>query len=767
MKVVKMLGNFFKCCRRSFFLQVIILFVPVALGIIGIAVYTYQDEKKQELQVISSNEHSMLKLGKNAIQETLKRVKNDVQYLSQYHDFEDYIATGSPENLKHISHDFKLVMQSLRVYDQLRWIDERGMERLRINFNNGAPTLVPNEELQNKKNRYYFSEAMQFREGETYFSKFDLNVDNQKIEIPYKPMIRAAAPIVNKDGDCKGIFIINYLGEELIQKFTQVTAVSTGDVMLLNDKGYWLKGANKSDEWGFMFNRDDLSLSYRHPSAWKRISNEEEGQFLDEKGLWTFTTVRPSSNELGVNHSTVWKAVIFVPLEKLYLKSNALFLSLSLFALLGLIAAGTGSFILAYLYRKKQLALNNFRGLQKRTEGILLSVPDIIMQVDAEKRYVWANTQGLKFFGEDVIGKEASVYFEGKQETYASVHPVLMGDIDSVYVESWQRRYDGKKRLLAWWCRNLKDEEGNVTGMLSTARDITEEYEREKEIEKLSKAMEQIDDIVYITDKFGNFSYVNSAYSRHTGYTRDEVIGQNARISKSGMHDQLFYKELWTTIMSGEVYRKTLINRKKNGDLYYEKKTITPLKDDRAAVIGFISTGKDVTEEEMLNQEIERIATIDKLTGIYNRHKFEELFTLESERARRFTQPLSLILIDIDHFKSVNDTYGHDVGDKVLVQLSVIVQENIRKIDIFARWGGEEFLVLCPGTQMDNVKELAEKLRMAVANTIFPEVQHITISLGISIFEKEDTFSELFKRADKGLYDAKENGRNRIGFVNA
>jgi diguanylate cyclase (GGDEF)-like protein len=123
-----------------------------------------------------------------------------------------------------------------------------------------------------------------------------------------------------------------------------------------------------------------------------------------------------------------------------------------------------------------------------------------------------------------------------------------------------------------------------------------------------------------------------------------------------------------------------------------------------------------------------------------------------------------LILIDIDHFKRVNDTYGHDIGDKVLVKLVEIVQENIRKIDIFARWGGEEFLVLCPSTDVKNVQNLAEKLRAAVEVSSFSEVEKITISLGLSCYNPEESFSELFKRADQGLYYAKEHGRNQAVF---
>ncbi|ADR35088.1 diguanylate cyclase with PAS/PAC sensor [Sulfuricurvum kujiense DSM 16994] len=296
--------------------------------------------------------------------------------------------------------------------------------------------------------------------------------------------------------------------------------------------------------------------------------------------------------------------------------------------------------------------------------------------------------------------------------------------------------------------------------------DMSEIKKSENEINKLSKVIEQIDDTVAITDKQGIITYVNQAFCKHTGFTENEVLGESFRILKSDRYDNNFYKKLWITISNGDIFRDTVINRKKNGDLYYEDKTITPLKDEKDNIIGYVSTGKDVTLETLMNQEIQRIATIDQLTGIYNRHKFEELFILETERSRRFLQPLSLILIDIDHFKVVNDTYGHDVGDEVLKTLADVIGENIRKIDIFARWGGEEFLVLSPNTDLKNVQKLAEKLRSAVENAFFPTVHHVTISLGISTFREEDTFTTLFKRIDQGLYYAKEHGRNQIGVIN-
>ncbi len=180
----------------------------------------------------------------------------------------------------------------------------------------------------------------------------------------------------------------------------------------------------------------------------------------------------------------------------------------------------------------------------------------------------------------------------------------------------------------------------------------------------------------------------------------------------------------------------------------------------------YIYANEELTESlKEKSDELERIATIDKLTGVYNRHKFEDILILEMERSRRFSQPLSLILIDIDHFKIVNDTYGHDVGDEVLKYLVKIVQDTIRQIDVFARWGGEEFLILSPSTDLENVQLLAEKLRFSVEHADFPKVSHVTISQGVAMFEEKDTFNDVFKRVDKGLYWAKKHGRNQVGVI--
>jgi PAS domain S-box-containing protein len=161
------------------------------------------------------------------------------------------------------------------------------------------------------------------------------------------------------------------------------------------------------------------------------------------------------------------------------------------------------------------------RALTSRYEAILAAVPDIIMEVDTDKVYTWANQAGLDFFGEGVLGKEAAYYFMGEQDTYGVVQSLFEGDENVVYIESWQRRRDGEERLLAWWCRVLKDVEGNVAGALSTARDITERKEREEEYKKLVDGM---NDSAYVIDFNAKFVEVNDTAVEFLGYPREELL---------------------------------------------------------------------------------------------------------------------------------------------------------------------------------------------------------------------------------------------------
>jgi diguanylate cyclase (GGDEF)-like protein/PAS domain S-box-containing protein len=191
------------------------------------------------------------------------------------------------------------------------------------------------------------------------------------------------------------------------------------------------------------------------------------------------------------------------------------------------------------------------------------------------------------------------------------------------------------------------------------------------------------------------------------------------------------------------------------------------LQKDKAMLETLVNERTD--ELENLNIKLQEqleytnyIANHDKLTSLYNRYMFDESLEKEIKRAKRYAHPLSFIITDIDYFKNINDTYGHQTGDKILIELSGILLENIRDIDILARWGGEEFVMILPDTSNEQVLSLAEKLRSIIQTHSFEQNISLTCSFGVTTFHEHDTNDAIFARMDKALYQAKESGRNNV-----
>jgi diguanylate cyclase (GGDEF)-like protein len=170
----------------------------------------------------------------------------------------------------------------------------------------------------------------------------------------------------------------------------------------------------------------------------------------------------------------------------------------------------------------------------------------------------------------------------------------------------------------------------------------------------------------------------------------------------------------------------------------------------------------NITKRKRAEEEIHLFATTDGLTGITNRREFTAILEREVDRVKRYGTPLALAMYDLDHFKLVNDTFGHDVGDYALQAITGLVKENIRAADIMARWGGEEFMVLMPQSDLQAAKIMAEKLRLQISGHHFDKVNDITVSFGVTAFETEDDPDSLLKRVDNALYLAKKQGRNRV-----
>jgi diguanylate cyclase (GGDEF)-like protein/PAS domain S-box-containing protein len=187
-----------------------------------------------------------------------------------------------------------------------------------------------------------------------------------------------------------------------------------------------------------------------------------------------------------------------------------------------------------------------------------------------------------------------------------------------------------------------------------------------------------------------------------------------------------------------------------------------PLRSSGGEIVGVLGTYMDITERKLMEEELKRLSVTDNLTQTYNRTKHEEIIKRETERTKRYLSPLSISMFDIDHFKKVNDTFGHNVGDYVLKTIAQIVKNSLRELDYLVRWGGEEFLIIAPDTDIKGAEVMAERIRKLIESYKFDKVDKVTLSFGVTQFKDEDTEDNFIKRADDAMYRAKEKGRNRV-----
>ena len=244
------------------------------------------------------------------------------------------------------------------------------------------------------------------------------------------------------------------------------------------------------------------------------------------------------------------------------------------------------------------------------------------------------------------------------------------------------------------------------------------------------------------------------------GYNKNIAIAENSKEKAKLVFEEFF--KLLTKELSEYNNQFPYFNKEKNKTFYFSSRAKvleTNKEGDVSILYGII---EDITAKELQRKELEKLSQIDKLTGIYNRLKLDESLHIEIERSKRYSTDVSVIIIDLDNFKSINDTYGHLQGDKALVKTTEILKINIRKTDILGRWGGEEFMLICPNTDKKSAITLAQKLRSALENYPFENIGKQSASFGVTQFKKDEDIESFIYRADEALFSAKRNGRNRV-----
>jgi diguanylate cyclase len=513
------------------------VFIPLLLLLAIVIGLLWLIDVRSQKAILYSSEKNLTKLVSQAVRDELQNVGSDLFYLANLPQLQEYLTTGGTPPAS-LAENILLFSKHHKSYDQIRYLDRSGMEVIRINFDGKTAVTVPPDQLQSKTKRYYFEDTLRLERGDVYVSPFDLNIEGSKIEHPLKPMIRFGTPVFDKNGQKRGVIVLNYLGNQLLATLDKYSSKNGSQLTLLNSEGYWLKGIRSEDEWGFMLpERKEAVIGKQFPVAWQECTQNQDGQILTDKGLFTFSTIYPlQSGQLSStgNNAATGRSMAQVQSDSYYWKMV--------------------SFVSPEIVRTK------LHGLTK----ILLLVSSVLIVL-------------LAFFARQVV--------------------------------------------------------------------------------------------------------------------------------------------------------LTAVQREETAALVYA------------------------------------MAFKDTLTGLPNRRLLEDRLDQSIASADRADGKIAVLFLDLDHFKAVNDTLGHEAGDQLLKQVSGRLQEAVRKSDTVARLGGDEFILLLQNiTSHQDVDSVADKVIQAISSPFIIGGQQVQVgtSIGIVLYPEDCTDpASLVALADKALYKAKQSGRNR------
>lgn len=647
----------------------VIVFLPIVIIAGVLSDYNDRLVTKSNLKVLQEHESSRVSMQEHAILNVFRNIMSDLEVVSLHSDLKQIL---SPENSvefaqykQDLGGEFLAFIQHKNIYDQLSVLNKHGMEIIRVEKTVESEQLTPTEKLQNKANRPYFMAAVQGMPEAIYVSPISLNFDNYQVEKPYEPVIQLSMPLADKKGEVGGVLILTYLAKHLLT-IVNNHRVNNGSVpQLIDSSGFWIKAASPSDEWGNMLDdRGNRAFKFDYPEAWETIAKSEHGQFINDRGMFTFSKISPF--EKG--------------------------------------------------YREKHPQTSYVPSLSEPSNTWIL----------------------LSYIPSDALEKQ--VENEGGI-THVSQVALLLGLLILSLLFA-QKRVEH--------IENLK---------LITQKDL-----------RLRAVVDTALDGIITIDEKGVISSSNPAACKMFAYEEHEMLGQNIR-----MIVPLPLKELHDHYLAGylETRQTKIVNttreesaERKDGSTFPVELCVGTKELESSWLFTWII--RDITERKALTEKLEKMAISDALTGIYNRGYFTNKLGEEFQRSKRYQLNLSLMMLDLDFFKTVNDQYGHPAGDAVLIAVTNQIQISIRSIDVLARYGGEEFAIIMPETDCDGAQVIAERIRCdveAMGVDIGQEIVKKTVSIGIASFSNKDideSADAFLIRADDALYQAKHSGRNRV-----
>jgi diguanylate cyclase (GGDEF)-like protein/PAS domain S-box-containing protein len=450
---------------------------------------------------------------------------------------------------------------------------------------------------------------------------------------------------------------------------------------------------------------------------------------------------------------------------------------------IGLLVAGFNRILERSVQR--ELAMQHMQTMMERTESTAHLAS---FQWDVDTNTVTWSPEMFRIFGRDPalgipnLEGQAQLYTPASTQILFAAVSKAVADGTPYEIELMTVQPDGEQRPCIAKGFPVRDDGDRVVRLYGLVQDITERTRKDEKIRLAANVFSHAREGITITNADGIIIDVNEAFTRITGYSREEVIGQNPRILQSGRQDKAFYEAMWRDLTGPGHWSSEIWNQRKNGEVYAELLTISAVRDAQGAAQQYVALFSDITGIKEHQYQLEHIAHFDALTNLPNRRMLEDRLNQAMATSKRNGLYGALMFLDLDNFKPLNDTHGHGVGDLLLVEIARRLSACVREVDTVARSGGDEFVVVLSELDADKVKSgelaagVAEKIRLSLAapywltvvapglNTTTIE-HHCSASIGVALFTNHETSQpDVMKWADAAMYQAKAAGRNVVRF---
>jgi len=528
------------------------IFATLALAL-GIATgFVYYTQIENATALVRENETRVVAMKRRTISADFETILSDLRYLAGSQEIQEAASSEPDDAHIDLAQEFLLFAQQKRQYDQIRWMDLAGMELVRVNYNNGQPFIVSGNQLQNQGHHSHFQSTLRLEQGQVYVAPFALNVEDNQIEQPLKPVIRFGTSVFDPTGRKIGVVMINYLGNELLQHLDDAATQATGKLVLLNPDGYWLKGLAPADEWGFMYpDRQDRTFGHAYPEVWARMAQEEQGQIFSTVGLFTFATVYPLLDSVPTNMGAAnpvmstatasgakqyaWKIVSFVPTATFDAYAYPTLLTLAPIFMLALGIFAFGAFFMARGIVRRRMGEKALHAQYDFLQKLIDAIPAPVYYKDLHGAYRGCNRAYEEFYGirsEQMIGKTAyDVHAHDIAEQYTALDRALLANPGAQQHEASAQRVDGTRRAILLNKATYTDTQGNLAGIVGMAFDITERKEIEAQLDRLAhfneNIVQSIGEGILMDDVAGHVVFANRAAADILGYTQAELIGMH------------------------------------------------------------------------------------------------------------------------------------------------------------------------------------------------------------------------------------------------